>query len=66
MEKASQDGVQYSTLMPVNMHPNMKCIFDMGAEFPIIMRRHVTPEQWAEKWKCEAITAGIGGLTAYP
>ena len=27
VEKASQDGVQYSTLMPVNKHPSLKCIW---------------------------------------
>jgi hypothetical protein len=66
VERASQEGVQYSTLMPVNKYPSLKCIFDMGAEFPIIKKRRVTLAQWANKWECGAVTVGIGGLTTYP
>lgn len=66
VERASQEGVQYSTLMPVNKHPSLKCIYDMGAEFPIIKLRCVTLAQWAKKWACGAVTVGIGGLTNYP
>ena len=60
-----QSGVQYSTLLSANDRAQMRAILDMGAEYPIIRRNCVTPEQWEEAWPCTSKTMGIGGLRRY-